>query len=396
MKKILSLSVVATLSIMSLEASDVTTMFKDAKVSGEVRTLYSYVDYKSQDDIYATAVGGYLKYELAKYKGLGAGVSFATSYDIDFLSGEDSKQNPNLSSQKTSYTQPIEAYVSYDYKNLGIKLGRQILDTPLADSDDIRMIFNTFEAYTLSYKLENLSFLAGHLRKWQGSDAGLDDGWSRVAKDGTNFIGISYESELFDSSLWYYNIDGTKDDGMANNSLYVDLVAHLNPTKDISLDIGIQYLNQNELYNSGVSSKIYGLSTEFGFKNLGVNIAYNRSSKESGKCSFSGFGGGTLFTNMDSMILDNITQDRDADAIVGGISYEIGNFNLFYSYGDFKGDLDSSFVKEHIVEQDAGIEYTPNDDIMLSVTYVKNDDKYGNGLNDGDWENIRVFASYSF
>ena len=141
---------------------------------------------------------------------------------------------------------------------------------------------------------------------------------------------------------------------------------------------------------------IYGVMAELVIYGIGLNAAYNKSLKKDNKQSFSGFGGGTLFTNMDSMILDTITADRDADVLVTGISYEIGRFSFLYAYGNFKGDADSSGDKEHIIEQDIGFNYSYNKSFNVAALYNRNNDKLNSGSNDGNWDNLRFLMSYSF
>ncbi|SFV59760.1 hypothetical protein MNB_SM-5-538 [hydrothermal vent metagenome] len=159
---------------------------------------------------------------------------------------------------------------------------------------------------------------------------------------------------------------------------------------------GVQYLKESELDNSGVEANIYGAMGEVASHGLDFMLAYNKSTKESGKHTFSGFGGGKLFTSMDTMILDEITEDRDADAIVGSLSYEIDDFTLLYAYGDFQGDADSSGAKANIIAQNIGVDYAPNDDFTLSTVYVIHDnteDATSTFFND---KNFRVLASYNF
>jgi hypothetical protein len=96
------------------------------------------------------------------------------------------------------------------------------------------------------------------------------------------------------------------------------------------------------------------------------------------------------------MILDTITADRDADVVVSGISYEIGDFNFLYAYGNFKGDVNSLGDKEHIVEQDIGLNYSHNENFNISALYNRNNDKLNSGSNDGNWDNFRVLMSYNF
>ncbi|PHS57515.1 MAG: hypothetical protein COB17_05920 [Sulfurimonas sp.] len=96
------------------------------------------------------------------------------------------------------------------------------------------------------------------------------------------------------------------------------------------------------------------------------------------------------------MILDNITQDRDARALVMTASYNTGDFNLFYAYGDFYGSADSSGISEHIYEQNIGFDYKYKQNYTVSAIYTIQDDKYNTGVNNGDWTNFRVLVLYNF
>lgn len=379
-------------------------VFKDGTVSGQVRMLYSGYDNSTAENQHATAIGGQLKFELAEFNGFNAAVEFTTSHDIGFATGDDAKQNSEISSTKGSYTELSQAYINYKNGGLNLRAGRQLIDTPLADSDDIRVILNTFEAYTATYENEGLMLMGGLLTKWQGTDAGLSptDSWSDTGEDGTIFGGISYSTDFIDTSVWYYDI--SKDDNpnsatgnVANTTLYADISLHTALSKDYALHASAQYLNQSESDNSGIDSSIYGAMAEFVmFEDFALSAAYNKSKKQALKGSFSGFGGGTLYTNMDSMIIDAITADRDVQAVVAGLTYTYNDFGFMYAYGDFDGDADSTGAKEHIVEQDIGLEYTPNENLTIAAIYTKNKDKENSGSNGGDWENVRALVSYSF
>ena len=370
-------------------------MFSDATVSGNIRSIYSSFDNKNAVDTYATALGGWLKYELSQYNGLNAAVSFSTTNNINFVTGNNQKLNIDLSSSKGHYTSMNEAYINYEHKGLNVRVGRQIIDTPLADSDDIRMVPDTFEAYVASYELNEFSLMLGHLNAWQGYDAGLDNAWVKIGKNGANFAGVSYSDDIVDASAWYYNISNG-DDANGNNSFYTDLVGHFEIKDNIFLHTGIQYLNQRELDNSGVQADIYGAMTEIVIHGLSLGISYDKSTKHTGKHSFSGYGGGTLFTSMDTMILDEITQDRDAQAVVGGLTYDIASFDFLYAYGDFKGDADSRGVKEHIIAQNIGVEYSPNDNFTIGTVYVIHENKEASSTLSFDDKNFRILFSYNF
>ena len=378
-------------------------MFADGKVTGQIRSMYMGYDEKNTIDNYATAVGGMLKYELAEFKGFGGGVAFRTTNDIAYLSGDDEKRNVELSGEQKSYNQLTQAYLSYRYEKLLLKAGRQIFDTPLADSDDIRMVPNSFEAYTALYEGDGFSVMLGHFDRWQGVDVGLESKWVKTGKDGANFGGLVYDGEIFEANGWFYNFSNASQSDIAqgadangNNSYYLDMGAHYHFNKDIYAHAVVQYLKQNELDESGVVAEIYGATAELVIKGLGLNIGYNESTKKAGKHSFSGYGGGYLFTSMDAMILDEITEDRRAYAWVGGVSYALGEVNFLYAYGDFSGDADSTGAKAHITEQNIGCEYTHNDELTVAALYVIDKNKEYPQSQDFNNDNFRLLVAYNF
>ncbi len=396
MRKIAKLSLITAITLgTTVEASSLTDMVEGAKVSGNIRSLHSNYSNDNDTNTNATALGGQLKYELAKYNGFNGAVGFTTSHDIPFASGDrdKGKRNDELSSSKGSYTELSEAYINYETQGLNLRVGRQIIDTPLADSDDIRMIPNTFEAYIASYEKDNLSFMGGHLSRWQGVDAGLDEHWVKTGKDGVNFAGIGYSNDTLETNAWYYNITGS-DEG--NNAIYLDATGNYALNDNLEIHAGVQYLKESEVDNSGIEADIYGVMGEVASSGFSLSLAYNKSSKQRGKTSFSGFGGGTLFTNMDTMIIDEITEDRDAEAVVVGVAYELNNFTLSYSYGDFKGDADTTGAKAHIVEQDIGVDYAPNDNLSVGAILTIDKNKEDATSTDFNDKNFRVLVSYNF
>ena len=370
-------------------------MFSDGKVTGQVRMMYAGYDKKEsgEKDTYATAIGGGLKYELASLYGFNGGIAFRTSQDLAFATGKqsDGEQNDELSSSKGNYTDMSEAYINYKYEDFNFRAGRQVLDTPLADSDDVRMVPNTFEAYVATYDLDKVSFMFGNIQSWQGFDAGLDDGWVKDSGvSGTTFGGISYADKLIECSAWYYNASKNA------NAFYADMGLNYNFSKNYSIHGGLQYLNESELDNSGYEADIYGALVEFVAYDIGFNIAYNKAAKKIGKHSFSGTGGGTMFTSMDTMIIDEIADDRDASAIVGGLSYEIGDFGFLYAYGDFTGDKNTLGEKAHIVEQDIGGGYNVDDKFVVAAVFVMQEDKEHTPKTENDWNRLQVMLNYNF
>jgi len=366
-------------------------MFEEGKVSGRLRVAYGSYDYKQIDslDTYATALGGILKYELAAYNGFNAGVAMYASHDIDIMTGDGDKQNSDFSSKKGSYAELGEAYINYKYSDLNIRIGRQLLDTPLADSDDIRMIQNSFTAAVATYNYRGVTIMAGKIKSWQGYDAGLDEGWVNIGKNGVNFGGLSY-NDMWEFNAWYYNIANY------TNAVYLDGGIEYPLGHEMLVHLMVQYLHETELQNSGYGADIYGASFEFVFRGLGLNFGYNKSQRKKDKQAFSGTGGGTLFTSMDTMTLDALTQDKEADAYVTGFSYRYRDLSVLYAYGNFSAKANIQNKKAHIVEQDIGFEYNVNDEFLVAALYVVSNDKAAEIKSEYDWNRAQVMINYNF
>ena len=366
------------------EVDKLKKVFKEGKGSAQLKLMYSTAPDVSES--YATAIGGILKYELAAYHGFNAAVATYISYDMPFASGDGLRRSSELSSSQGNYVDVAEAYVNYKRDAFRMRLGRQTLDTPLADADDIRMIQNSFEAYTVGYTLYGIEFLLGNLQEWSGYDAGLDNGWVKTGEDGVNFGGVAYDENL-QFNAWYYNITGL------TNALYIDLGYDFEFSKDIHMRCIGQYLQESELANSGIKAKIYGFLADFYYQEFELYFALNMSERFEQKESFSGFGGGALFTSMDTTILDNITSDREAVAFVGGISYGFNNTKVLYAYGDFFGQANSSAEKAHIVEQNLGIGYDLNEEFVIGFLYAMQDDLVQVNNN---WSRAQFLLYYNF
>lgn len=361
------------------------SMFYDAKVSGQLRLMYGDYNYKKTgaDDTYATAVGGVIKYESASLNGFNGAAAVYTAHDIPFATGEEANHNSELASEQGSYTEMAEAYLNYRYQEFNLRAGRQILNTPLADSDDIRIISNTFEAYIFTYENEGFTFLAGNIQSWQGFDAGLESPWQKTGLSGTNLIGVNYH-DLWESNAWFYNITGK------TNASYVDGGIEYRESDTLLLHTLVQFLDEQELSGSGVDTTIYGGLIEVVFHGLGFNLAYDKAVVANNKSSFSGVGGGTLFTSMDTMILDNIAINENAEALTYGLTYEINNFNFLYANGNFWSN------SQEVGEQNMQIEYNFNDEFLVATIYAITEDKKQAAKTDYDWDRFQLLVNYNF
>ncbi|MBU1659103.1 OprD family porin [bacterium] len=171
MKKYIALSAISVgllSSVNAFGAEDLSTMFSQGKTSGQIRMFSIDREYQGTSGATthrnATAIGGNLKLETADYSGLSLGTAFYTTNKI----ASSPTVDPTLfGPNNDGYSILGEAYVQYKRGNTAFKAGRQKLDTPLAGSDDARMLPNLFEAYVLSNTdIENTTLIAAHVTKF--------------------------------------------------------------------------------------------------------------------------------------------------------------------------------------------------------------------------------------
>jgi len=206
---VLTLGLLGSVNVNATE--DLSSMFSEGKASGQIRTFYINRDDNTQlDSQIATAIGGHLKFETADYNGLSFGAAFYTTNRVlyDLESDTSSMLNTTLlKNDGSSYSILGEAYLQYKYENTAFKAGRQKLDTPMAGSDDARMLPNLFEAYVLSNKdIDNTTLIVAHVTKIAaGTFANAYDGKVVGATAGyTAVVGntAEYQGEFTNMGTW--------------------------------------------------------------------------------------------------------------------------------------------------------------------------------------------------
>jgi hypothetical protein len=178
MKKIaLSAMVVGLIGSANVQAAeDLSSMFSEGKASGQIRAFsisrtMDFSDATKEDYTRnANAIGGHLKFETADFKGLSLGTAFYTTnglFNSDNKTDYTSVDPTLLGPDNDAYSVLGEAYLQYKTGNTVFKAGRQKLATPLAGTDDARMLPNLFEAYVLiNSDVPNTTLVAAHVTKF--------------------------------------------------------------------------------------------------------------------------------------------------------------------------------------------------------------------------------------
>ncbi|MBU1668956.1 OprD family outer membrane porin [bacterium] len=198
----LSFATIALLSSTAVAADSLAEAFTNGKTSGQIRTFYIDRTYSGTivNNRNSLAVGGNLGFETAAVNGLSVGTKFYTTNGLDIHDGPRTSANydPSLYGDDfTSYSMVGEAYINYKQDNTNIKFGRQKLDTPLAGSDDARMLPNLFEAVVISNTdVENTTLVGAHVSRESVGTFGnvygaagqlsLQSGYGLGYKQGTN------------------------------------------------------------------------------------------------------------------------------------------------------------------------------------------------------------------
>ncbi|WP_324172939.1 hypothetical protein [Sulfurimonas sp.] len=415
MNKLIRLSLVAALAIStsafaeeSKEANSIQEMFSKGTASGQIRLGYAANNTEVTDakDTSAAAIGGQLKFETAAIKGLSLGAAMYTSHSLPVLSGDvnDNTFTNELTSDNRQYTELAESYLNFNYEGFNFRGGRQLIDTPLADSDDIKMTPHTFEAYIASYTLKDLglSFIAGSVLSWQGVDDGYDNvtnrRWTKTGEDGTYVGAVTYSNDIIEASAWYYDV--TK----AASAIYADVTGTIAISDDIEIVVAAQYLSESEKdivagVPSTIEGSIVGAMVEAGIYGATLSVAYDSVSVKDGKQIFEGFGGGSSYTNIDTMTAGTLHDGSvsDGSSYTIGAAYEIAGVNIFGVYGDYQANAVSGGAKAHVTEIDVGLEYEFNEgEADVAFVYVIGEDKESSAKTDFDNNRMQLVMNYNF
>lgn len=382
-----------------LNGAAIDTAFKEGKVSGQIRAAYINQDNALDADTYATSIGGILKYETAAWNDIKLGIAGYTSQKIDFATGNnESANNDFFGNNAKSYIYLGEAYIDYSTDDFALRVGRQQIDTPFAQTDDIRMLPNTFEAAFATYKVaDEVTLLGGYLKRFAGYDSGNDisefkklDG---VDSNGALVLGVVNESvENLAVQGWYYGINNV------TNILYTDATYSVALNESMGLEFAGQFGHFNETKNSGVEGNVYGIGVSFNVDMLTVGAASNVVSNNNGKTIVNGFGGGPYYTSMEEMTINGLEDARAyrLNAEIDMTKAGIEGLKLATLYGDFRGKTQGLDAK--VTEFDIVAGYTLNDNICADMSYAMIDDKNKNNntATDGGYDRFLIRINYSF
>jgi len=267
-------------------------------------------------------LGGDFGFETASIHGWSIRLGAYVSQKIPILNPDDAtRQNRELFDEEGgSYAYVGEAGVVYRSASLLVKAGRIRLDTPYADSDDIRMSPNSFEgAHAVLNIGDDLQAQGYFLTRWAGVDSGVDQNvFKPLVEDGYGVAGAG-AIYIFDEnmiSLWFYAIDKT------SNVLYAESSGERFFTGDFHLEWGLQGAHMHPLSDSHVEGDVVGCVLIPEYRNFYFGLAYNHVFAGDGAVITDGFGGGPYYTSLDKQTIGAVSE------LVPGKDIDVYRINL--------------------------------------------------------------------
>jgi len=343
-------------------------------INGYMRVGYQHDDNTNTD----LALGGKLHAETKSWNGISTGASL---YSTNQIGQHNGAGIAFFDADNHSYTILAEAYIKGEWGNTLFKIGRQEINTPFADRDDVGMVPNTFEAAVLINKdITNTTVFLAQLQRWAGVDSNNPDHFTKLNNNkGIQVLGITYEG-LKNTTLsgWFYNIE----DAVKISYLHASYEGENNT---LTYSFLAQYVLQD--YNDNTQSTIYGIGGTLGHKKSGLTASLNYN-KVNGRAAENFFGGGPYLTNAEHHTLSEA--GRDGDNILYGLAWDASSVGLNGLLLSTNIDRHSNGTKDDTNEYDLVASYDYNDNVNFSVIYSNIDDSVDS------FKNLRVFMNYTF
>ena len=356
--------------------------FKNGTTSGQLRLGYisNSPDAAGSETTTGGAIGGEIKFETAKWNRMQIALAPYFVEKIDALTGDNAKLNGDFfDANNESYAYLGEAYLTYSFNNGTFRYGRQKLDTPFINTDDIRMFSNTFTAAWLNMELsKSFTLDVGQVSTWAGFDSGnSQEEFKRASGDsGVSALGLAYKhSDDLSAQAWYYNFDKNY------SLLYADATYSMG-----NLELGVQMGSYSEDNASGTDGTVIGASITYTTGPVTLAAVINSGSNDDGKSASLGLGGGNYYAAMDESTIDGL---NDVEAQVISVEYAASdNFTAGVAVGHFENNDASTKIDETNVV----LSYDISDTFNLEFIHATVDDV--GTANDFSRQTLR--ATYSF
>jgi len=258
------------LSSALLANSEVTTVsefFSEAKTSGNIKYYYiqtdkdkSYIN-ASDTSAYANSIGGKLSFDTASLYGFTSGVTFMTTnpfllgpnVDTSIIGKDNGARGGDA---KAGFSVLGEAYIAYNYQDIGLTLGRKVIKTPLIHAKEVRLLTSAVSGAFADYSLNKSSKIEiAYLDKFKQRTSdrflnivnhALGTQTKAITGSSNGYVlmgGIDYKMNAFSLKAYDYYSENFM------NSFYID-GKYSYKIDDIKMTFAGQYINQISIGNA--------------------------------------------------------------------------------------------------------------------------------------------------
>lgn len=360
------------------EADSFDGAFDYADAFGTLRVGWIKTDLGLPEKRDATSLGGQFGFQTAAYQGFSVRVAAYTSNRVPALSDDAPYPCAFFDENCESFTYIGEASIEYLHTNIFATGGRFRIDTPYADSDDIRMAPNSFEGLWGFIELsESVRANAYVLTRWAGFDSGDDqqrfkpffqNPHSGRQSDGILGLSLQYSvNAVNDLSVWYYHVDAMAD------ILYTEAAGDVAFSDAFHFEYGLQASAIFERETSGVDGNAVGAMMILDAGVVFGGGAFNAAYVKDGSAVTDGFGGGPYYTSLDESTIGFVSGAAPGEDVFsyrfgGGVNFEsFGAEGLVveYVYGNLRSEDSIDFI-----EQDAVLTYEMTQKLTLEGVFA--------------------------
>jgi hypothetical protein len=194
--------------LLLLGEFDLPQSLTQGSVEGQIKLFYYDIDKKTDEDSYATALGGYLKYSTDVNRTFYATVRFHTSQPVGSSLNREKTALFNSDRDGEQLTVNSEAYIGWRGSNRVLKVGNLMLNTPMMNDDTTRIVPWSYQgaAYTgealphTKVQLYHIGQIRSHT-----TDKYSKESASGQIGSGITMLSIEYDGfEHFDLQGYYY------------------------------------------------------------------------------------------------------------------------------------------------------------------------------------------------
>ena len=396
MSRLLILFFLATHFLYVLADETGSDAFSNGKTLGNI-TLFSYnIDRTNEEDAYATALGGFLKYTTDNTKPLFASARFHQSSSLGPNQNKEQTQLFNNDRAGSNLTALSESFIAYRHKDRIVKVGNMMLDTPMMNDDTTRIVPWSYQgaAFT-SEGIADTKFQINYITKIRentSADYNKESASGKFDK-GITMLAVIYEGIARASLQAYYYHVPELYSTMITQAEYKYVI-----NQDNLLCFGLQYFKSGNggEYNDR-TSRDGGDDIDLLAFNIGIdadvwNVTLNYSQNFGLSGIVKGYGGlAKVFTT--SMVANGRGNYRPETWMLKS------RFDLDHNvYGQSEFGIRLTSTRVHDARGDdfnayySHIRHYFNTDTSLFLRFEAID--YLNGRNDVNY--LRLIASYNF